>query len=93
LHGGSGFRSGLWLLWLGTSSFLVTCAWARPGVSWFDLFLLRRLGGGFFGIVADFATIMLVSSGEDASLSSGLFDSIVGVWDRWCLAVCKASRI
>ena len=43
------------------------------------LFLLRRLRGSFFEIVVDFATIVLVLSGDGASLSSGLFDAIVGV--------------
>jgi hypothetical protein len=44
------------------------------------LFILRRLGRGFFGIVVDFPTIALVpSGGGGASLSSGLLDTIVGV--------------
>jgi hypothetical protein len=43
------------------------------------LFLLRPLGGGFFGIVVDFATIVFVPSRDGASLSSGLLDAIVGV--------------
>jgi hypothetical protein len=43
------------------------------------LFLLRRLGRGFFGNVVDSFTIALVLSGGGALLSSGLFDVIVGV--------------
>jgi hypothetical protein len=44
------------------------------------LFLLRRLRGSFLGIVTlDLATIVLAPSGDGASLSSGLFDTIVGV--------------
>jgi hypothetical protein len=35
-------------LWLGTSSFLVTCAWTRSRVSWFVPF--ARLRGSFFGM-------------------------------------------
>jgi hypothetical protein len=44
-----------------------------------DLFLLRRLRGGFFGIVVDFVPIVLVLSRDGTSLSSGLCDAFVGV--------------
>jgi hypothetical protein len=43
------------------------------------LFLLRRLGRGFFGNVVDSFVIALVPSGGGVSLLSGLLDIIVGV--------------
>ena len=42
------------------------------------LFLLRRLGRGFFGNVVDSFVIALVPSRGGASLSSGSLDVIVG---------------
>jgi hypothetical protein len=56
-------------------SFLVTCY----DLEYLGLFLLRRLGGAFFGIVVDSSIIALVPSGDDATLSSGLLNAIVGV--------------
>jgi uncharacterized membrane protein required for colicin V production len=44
-----------------------------------DLFLVRRLLGSFFGIVLDFATIVLVLFGDGSSGLSGLCDAVVGV--------------
>jgi hypothetical protein len=73
-----GSEVGLWWLWLGTSSFLVICAWARPRVSWFVPF--AAFGRGvLWGRRRFFHHIALVPSGDGASLSSGLLDVIVGV--------------
>jgi hypothetical protein len=60
--------------------FLVTCTWARPRVSWFFPFAAFGKQGVSLGWrVKLFSTIVLVPSGDGASLSSGLFDVIVGV--------------